>query len=170
MLECRGCAGLWLGRDAFEQLTTQARAGSLQPWGEPAPATRQGSSRERHEGPLYRSCPQCSRLMHRQNFGRTSGVIIDVCGQHGVWFDAHELDQLLAWVRRGGLEAAAKREAEERAAAERAQRVERHAREAEPTLLGEFPASRETPFDSPLGDFFVDLVDLARGWLRGRLG
>ena len=38
--------------------------------------------------------------------GGASGVILDVCRSHGLWFDANELSQLLAWVRCGGLTAA----------------------------------------------------------------
>ena len=42
--------------------------------------------------------------MVRQNFGAgKSRVIVDICGEHGVWFDNDELAQLLAWVREGGV-------------------------------------------------------------------
>ena len=33
---------------------------------------------------------------------RKSGVIVDVCQHHGVWFDLHELEDLLRWLRHGG--------------------------------------------------------------------
>ncbi len=42
--------------------------------------------------------------MNRRNFGRHSGVIVDICGSHGIWFDAQELAQVVRWVRSGGLE------------------------------------------------------------------
>ena len=45
--------------------------------------------------------------MNRTNYGRMSGIIIDVCADHGIWFDAHELDTILRWVKEGGLETAA---------------------------------------------------------------
>lgn len=32
-----------------------------------------------------------------------SGIIIDVCRDHGIWFDENELTQLLRWIREGGL-------------------------------------------------------------------
>ena len=44
--------------------------------------------------------------MHRRNYGRKSGVILDTCRQHGVWFDQGELDSVLEWIRHGGLERA----------------------------------------------------------------
>src|SRR5690606_39479191 len=51
----------------------------------------------------YRGCPACGVLMNRRNFGRRSGVIVDVCKEHGVWFDADELTAVLEFVARGGL-------------------------------------------------------------------
>jgi Zn-finger nucleic acid-binding protein len=41
--------------------------------------------------------------MQRRNFGKTSGVIVDVCAQHGTWFDPGELSRVLAFVEAGGL-------------------------------------------------------------------
>ena len=54
----------------------------------------------------YRPCAVCGQLMVRRNFGRTSGVIVDFCGSHGIWFDAQELAHVLRWIRSGNLEAA----------------------------------------------------------------
>jgi Zn-finger nucleic acid-binding protein len=44
--------------------------------------------------------------MVRQNYAHRSGVIIDVCKQHGIWFDADKLARILDWARSGGLAAA----------------------------------------------------------------
>jgi len=41
--------------------------------------------------------------MHRRNFARRSGVVVDTCAKHGVWFDAEELPQLIRWVQKVGL-------------------------------------------------------------------
>jgi Zn-finger nucleic acid-binding protein len=62
----------------------------------------------------YLRCPACQKLMNRQAFGRVSGVVVDVCRSHGVWFDAGELTQVIQFVDRGGLERAREREVEER--------------------------------------------------------
>jgi len=40
--------------------------------------------------------------MHRLNFGRKSGIILDSCRPHGLWFDANELDAVVRWIRTGG--------------------------------------------------------------------
>ncbi len=61
----------------------------------------------------YVACPVCRALMNRRNFGHASGVIVDVCGKHGTWFDAGELPRVLAFVESGGLTHLRDREAEE---------------------------------------------------------
>jgi Zn-finger nucleic acid-binding protein len=41
--------------------------------------------------------------MARANFARISGIILDTCPPHGVWFDGGELSAVLAFVAAGGL-------------------------------------------------------------------
>jgi hypothetical protein len=50
--------------------------------------------------------------MNRLNYGRRSGVILDVCKSHGAWFDGDELHRVLVWVRDGGTTEAEVRAAE----------------------------------------------------------
>ncbi len=83
----------------------------------------------RRENPLdrpvrYLPCPSCTAMMNRKNFGETSGIVVDVCARHGVWFDAGELPRVLAFVQAGGLERARLREAVELDRRERERRVE----------------------------------------------
>jgi Zn-finger nucleic acid-binding protein len=42
--------------------------------------------------------------MSRTNFGARSGIIVDVCREHGSWFDRGELDATLQFIRDGGME------------------------------------------------------------------
>lgn len=58
----------------------------------------------------YVPCPSCKQLMNRSNFARASGVIIDLCKPHGVWFDADELPKIIEFIREGGIELARQRE------------------------------------------------------------
>jgi hypothetical protein len=44
--------------------------------------------------------------MQRKNFARRSGVIVDWCGHHGTWLDAHEVEDIAAYILAGGLEKA----------------------------------------------------------------
>jgi Zn-finger nucleic acid-binding protein len=50
--------------------------------------------------------------MHRMNFGRKSGIILDSCRPHGLWFDANELDAVVRWIRSGGESAAMRHQRE----------------------------------------------------------
>jgi Transcription factor zinc-finger len=51
----------------------------------------------------YGWCPRCGQIMNRRNFGAHSGIVVDVCREHGTWFDQGELAAALAFVRAGGL-------------------------------------------------------------------
>ena len=48
--------------------------------------------------------------MNRVNFGKVSGVIVDVCKVHGTWFDPGELTRVVAFAAAGGLERTRARE------------------------------------------------------------
>ncbi len=130
LLECERCAGFWVATNVFEHLVEQAAHDSLgADWRlHPAAAQNAVANRIRQTGPIYRKCPFCGGLMNRVNYGRRSGVIIDSCKKHGVWFDADELAHILDWVRSGGLAEAKRQEADETA---RQQRLEAIARAAE---------------------------------------
>jgi len=118
VLECGRCMGFWLGTDAFDHLTEQAAADTLgtdayfKPRpnsAAPPPLPEEPLPPELPEDPAasgrtwrYRRCVRCGQLMHRHHYGKDSGVIVDVCKAHGVWFDADELARILAYIRRGG--------------------------------------------------------------------
>lgn len=79
----------------------------------------------------YVKCPVCTKLMNRTNFGARSGVIVDRCGDHGVWLDGGELRQLLEWTKSGGLlldQQAAQRKAAEQERADKRKERERQMR------------------------------------------
>jgi Zn-finger nucleic acid-binding protein len=39
--------------------------------------------------------------MNRINYSRRSGVIVDICPGHGIWFDHGELARILGWIKDG---------------------------------------------------------------------
>ncbi len=45
----------------------------------------------------YRHCPVCKKIMNRINYAKKSGVIMDVCSEHGIWLDPGELTQILEY-------------------------------------------------------------------------
>ncbi len=106
-LECGSCAGLWLGNSAFDRLAEQATEASEkqeQVFAErPVRAMAPREESASGERTRYRPCPECGTLMQRRHYGRRSGIVIDACREHGIWFDAEELPRILDWIRRGGL-------------------------------------------------------------------
>lgn len=74
----------------------------------------------------YVKCPVCHEMMNRKVYGAKSGVIVDICKQHGVWLDGGELAQLVKWANAGGLKLDAEtkeREAKSEARRERFNRT-----------------------------------------------
>jgi len=147
--ECVLCGGLWAERRVFEVLLVRARHGELggaavaiageRPAGPAGTAAAGGAGGAGARGAdaggsaaggghLYRPCPVCGALMNRQNYGRKSGVILDLCGAHGIWFDLDELPRVLAWIQGGGEARAGQLEAEEARTAAREQRLETEVR------------------------------------------
>jgi Zn-finger nucleic acid-binding protein len=105
--ECGRCFGLWLDKVSFDAVCRdQERQASMlaaRPADVGAPVEPPGSIR-------YRRCLICSQLMNRVNYAHCSGVIVDVCARHGVWFDRNELQRIVAFIRQGGLDLARRRE------------------------------------------------------------
>jgi Zn-finger nucleic acid-binding protein len=156
-LECGACGGLWIGNEAFRLLAEEARAHDLPPRDHGGPL-HEAAGPVRQTGPFYRACPICGQRMLRQNYGRSSGVIIDFCRLDGVWLDAQELERILEWIRRGGARLEDERAAQERLAAERRERL----RKVETETL--FPTQEEERRDvltaviEQLGRFVVRWV------------
>jgi len=112
VLECGRCGGFWLGHKAFRQLVERALHEVL-PFGthEALAPGSAGKGLEQHRrGRFYRPCVVCGQLMNRFNYGRVSGVIIDACKGHGIWFEAGALNRILDWVHLGGAELTAREE------------------------------------------------------------
>ena len=156
VLECPSCAGLWLGNETFRMLAERARDETLseatellETAGEP-PATRAAG----RQASLYRRCPECRRMMNRRNFGQRSGVVLDTCKEHGLWFDASELQAVLDFIRKGGEQLAA---------------VERAAEERHTERLARLKVERPTEVDGVCGVSFGQGSE-SRPGLGGLLG
>jgi Zn-finger nucleic acid-binding protein len=113
--ECPQCHGLWATGDGFDDLVRRAidarRRSGVATISRAEPRESRGNPVK--EPVRYRKCPTCGSLMRRENFRRTSGVVVDRCSEHGTWLDADELEQVAGFILAGGLERA--EEAESRA-------------------------------------------------------
>jgi len=118
--ECGKCEGLWVDKFSFEQICTdrEQQAAIL------GPAIRVPLP----EGPekvRYIRCPECNELMQRMNFAGSSGVVIDLCPQHGTWFDNKELQRIIDFIRSGGMDRIREKQIAELKAAERRLKAEK---------------------------------------------
>lgn len=104
--ECERCGGFWSGVGTFEQLcSSKEQQASVLGF--------IGSYIHSNPDPPkinYVPCPDCKQLMNRSNFARSSGVIIDLCKQHGLWFDAGELPKIIEFIEGGGIDRAREKE------------------------------------------------------------
>ena len=60
----------------------------------------------------YRPCPTCAKLMNRSNYGGGSGIVLDACRDHGLWFDKGELAAIVEFLEKGGWDRIRAREKE----------------------------------------------------------
>jgi Zn-finger nucleic acid-binding protein len=106
MLECESCFGLWLDVPSFEKVCAdREQQSAVLGMAAHAVVVAQETSKVN-----YVPCPECSQLMNRMNFARCSGVIVDICKQHGTWFDRDELSRIVEFVSDGGLNASRAKE------------------------------------------------------------
>lgn len=104
--ECAGCDGMWVDVATLQQICAEKEQQAAvlgMPVDAPTPAHLETNFR-------YVPCPVCGQLMNRINFARMSGVVVDVCKEHGTWFDKDELRRLVEFIRAGGLEKARARQ------------------------------------------------------------
>ena len=106
-LECEQCLGLWLDVPSFEKICAdrEQQSGVLGAASHAPTSAAAETSKVK-----YVPCPECSQLMNRLNFARGSGVIVDICKQHGTWFDRDELSRIVEFIHDGGLNASRAKE------------------------------------------------------------
>jgi Zn-finger nucleic acid-binding protein/DNA-directed RNA polymerase subunit RPC12/RpoP len=168
VLECQTCGGFWISLATFDKLLDVVASRMK-------PATTSGPPPIAEQRTPYRPCAVCGKLMTRRNFGRRSGVIVDVCGFHGIWFDTQELSQVVRWVRSGGLEAARLdlarlQNSRDLVRKRQAQQWKRPAEtSSSPSAPGEIPVGMSfAPTEDPLADIAEAAIALVGGLFRRR--
>jgi Zn-finger nucleic acid-binding protein len=106
--ECPHCEGIWAEAASLQQICAdKEKQSAVLGMANPMPDSADGTLEKNIR---YVPCPVCSKLMNRVNFAHCSHVVVDVCNQHGTWFDKDELRRIVEFIRAGGLEAARARE------------------------------------------------------------
>src|SRR5205814_3194949 len=100
--ECGQCNGIWLDSKTFDQICNDREQQAT------AFGAMFGPSQHVQGEPAarYVPCPVCNQIMNRINFAHRSGVVVDVCRPHGIWFDRDELRKIVEFIRAGGLDRA----------------------------------------------------------------
>lgn len=148
--ECRLCNGVFVETELITRIVDALDLG-----GEVMttfPRTEVASSLGSTAGPTYLKCPRCGNIMNRRLFARGSKVIIDLCAEHGMWFDEAELRAVATFAAGGGMERAASLDA-----AERAQRAAQRARwtpPPEPVLV----------IDDARSSLLIEILNFFRRW------
>lgn len=153
IFDCGNCGGQFVAHDVLRVLVNRHENGPFHGEHRYVPAN------PFHDPVKYLRCPFCSEFMQRRNFGKVSGIVVDVCAKHGTWFDIGELARILFFVSDGGMKRAAEFEQDERARARR-------------SSVDQLPQPTLTlnPSSSPLT--WSDMRDAARGfadWIKSRL-
>lgn len=126
--ECPKCEGIWVDaaslkkicEDREEQTAVLGTAAALP-----------GGDANLEEQIHYIPCPVCSSFMNRVNFAHCSHVIVNVCSQHGTWFDKDQLRRIVEFIRGGGMDRARQEEISE---------LEQKRRSLQSAQIGGFPS------------------------------
>jgi len=111
---CAECMGIWITHETLEHVYRDApkEVASVQVNKIAVADPTKATERVVPGAAAYIPCPTCAKMMNPTNYARRSGIIIDVCREHGTWFDADELNKILEFNAKGGVEEARKRDLE----------------------------------------------------------
>lgn len=107
VLDCSGCGGVFVSKSLIEALD-RPEGRDLRVAFPPRPRMAEPTVVR------YLACPVCDGRMNRTSFARGANVVVDVCKEDGIWFDAGEVHAVLDFVEGGGLERARRRAAQDR--------------------------------------------------------
>ncbi|ACY17672.1 hypothetical protein Hoch_5184 [Haliangium ochraceum DSM 14365] len=88
---CARCHGLWISSAEFNLLVADLDRREAVRVREPLHLAHEDQVR-------YLNCPKCGECMSRQIFGRTSGIVVDICRRHGIWLDRGEIRRVLEYL------------------------------------------------------------------------
>lgn len=99
---CRVCQGVWV--DHAEEKQALKIKPEVFTMDELARLRKCFVPLGRREPVRYVPCPACQQLMNRKIWGSYSGVVVDICADHGTWYDAQELSKVKEYIEIGGVE------------------------------------------------------------------
>jgi Zn-finger nucleic acid-binding protein len=96
--------------------------------------------------------------MNQRNFAGCSGVVIDVCKPHGIWFDRQELQRVVNFIQDGGLHKTRENELAKLKEEQETLRVMRFGSHPDPGFPLQDPLSEDLPDERSLTEVLFALV------------
>jgi len=101
---CEKCQGIFVDHDNIEDFISKNIADSAYAYN----PSKLASFSLKADGSIYLKCPVCQDMMQRNNFSKPksskkSGILLDSCRIHGIWFDQGEIVNVAEFIRCGGL-------------------------------------------------------------------
>lgn len=100
VITCEKCRGMFVPHETFEMMQEHSERVIF-----PTDSNRK-SPMQSEATVRYVRCPVCRNIMNRSNFAKISGIIIDSCRGHGIWFDSGEIERVMDFIAHGGLQKA----------------------------------------------------------------
>ena len=98
---CKSCDGVLLEEEEFEKLISY-NVDPLSPFNPYYLRFIHDHPRDNRKKSQFHPCPICQEMMSVVNYKKESGVLIDICEEHGIWLDGGELQQIVEWYAVGG--------------------------------------------------------------------
>lgn len=98
---CTQCDGILIEEEEFEKLI-EYKANKKNPLNSHYLHFIQNHPRDNRKKSQYHNCPICKKAMSIINYKKNSGIIMDICHEHGIWLDGGELKQIIDWYEASG--------------------------------------------------------------------
>ena len=98
---CSKCDGVLVEEEEFEKLI-EYKVNPMNQFNPHYLRFIQDHPRDNRKKSQFQNCPVCNEQMNVINYKNCSGVILDVCEEHGIWLDGGELRQIMDWYEVGG--------------------------------------------------------------------
>lgn len=155
--ECTTCGGIWLDPDSFQRINVDKEQ-QEKVLAYHFPVQPNERKIDAASNRYYIPCPACGELMNRKNFAGCSGTVIDICKQHGVWFDRKELQAIVNFIKDGGLRKARENELENLKAEQQRLKDLQHEQSLENMRLDQRPSFDILSDDSSLIEDIFSII------------
>lgn len=88
--------GMWMQREQLVAITDDLQD-DVAPIAEDAAWSTSNDAPAGMVEERFHTCPVCEHTLRKDNWRYGSGIVVDVCDEHGIWVDRGEIAQIEAW-------------------------------------------------------------------------